>query len=164
MSSRASGPSCPRPCTSRTNAGSKPRHAFSSEMRAIEEKKRDCTSRRLSIGDPTDFVFDRPGTLGFVAQGVKLGDVLIPLDKGRDTAIAAQHQTIELPHRRDHGAVMRIEEVGAQIPVPGKMNLADTVCWQGHNVCFWFEAVIGCADVYVIHVKQDAAVGAFRNL
>src|SRR5919197_109500 len=141
MSSRCAGPSRPCPCTSCSKVGSKPSPPPSPGARVIERKNRDCSSRRFSTGTPKYFAFDRAGAFGFGAQFVKLGYAVVPLDEGRDAAVVAQRQAIEVPHRRADRPIVRIKKVGSLVAMSREMNLADALRWQCPQVFFRFEAV-----------------------
>src|SRR2546425_2485482 len=164
MSSRCAGPSRPRPCTSCSKVGSKPSPSLPSGTRATARKNRDCSSPRVSIDAATYFTFDRAGAFGFDAQFLKLGYLLIPLDEGRDAAVAAQRQAIKVPHRRADRPSVRIKEVGALVAMSGEMNLANALCWQSCQVLCRVEAVVGGADVDIVDIEQDAAVGLLGDL
>src|SRR5438034_10845460 len=128
MSSRCAGPSRPRPCTSCSKVGSKPSPSLPPGTQAIERKNRDCSSRRFSIDATQYLAFNRAGAFGFGAQFLKLGYPLIPLDEGRDAAVAAQRQAIKVPHRRADRPSVRIMEVGSLGSMAGDMQLATALC------------------------------------
>src|SRR5262249_56162254 len=61
------------------------------------------------------------------------------------------------------GGVVGVEQVGAPVAVTRQVHLPDPVGRQTLQVVLRTEAVVDAAHVDVVHVQEDAAVGAFRD-
>ena len=65
----------------------------------------------------------------------------------------------QAPHRIDHRADVRVDDVRAVVGVPGDVKLHDAIEGDGVEVGRRVEAVVVRGDVDVVHVEQDPAVG-----
>ena len=59
--------------------------------------------------------------------------------------------------------VVRIEEVALEFGVAGDVDLRDAIRGHGVEIEIGIESVILRRDVNVVHVEQDAAVGALDD-
>ena len=103
---------------------------------------------------------------GFLCLGVyfiKARNVVVPLQqRGRLTA-ALDGAGVELPHRIDHGMVVRVEDVLLVARMAGDMNLRDAMRGDGIHVVDRIELVIHGRDIDVVHIQKNAAISALDD-
>ena len=97
-------------------------------------------------------------------QLVERRDVIVALDHSGDAAEPRDGGGVQRPHRIAHRMVVRIDQVRAVIAVAGEVDLRDALRRHRREVGLRVPAVVGRADVDVVDVEQDAAVGAPRDL
>ena len=93
----------------------------------------------------------------------EFGNVVVAFDHGRDRAEARDGGAVQIPHRLDNGMVVSIDEMTAEIAVTGQMELAHPRWRDRRQVGQWVETMIDAADVDIVDVEQDGAVGALRD-
>ncbi len=101
------------------------------------------------------------------SSATKLGkrrDAVVALDHGRDRPQALDRAAVEVPDRIDHGCVMRVDDVVAAVAVAGQMDLLHPLGGHAGQIGVGIEAVVVGADVDIVDVEQDQAVGALRDL
>src|SRR5580704_2569818 len=104
---------------------------------------------------------------GFESLGVddvELGDGSVPFEQGGNAADALVSVAIEIPNGVNHVIAVRIQNMGAFVGVASQMNLHNAVGGNTINVLLGVEPVIERADVDVVHVEQDSAVGFLGKL
>ena len=70
---------------------------------------------------------------------------------------------VERPDRLQHRAVMGVEQMGAAVARAGEMDLDDALGRQRLDIMAGVEAVVEGADIDVVDVEQQAAIGVFRE-
>ena len=70
---------------------------------------------------------------------------------------------VKLPHRIDHRMVMRVENVFAIFGVAGDVDLRHAVAGTLFTYVSRIETVILRGDVNIVHVQQNAAIGALHH-
>src|SRR5882724_10586454 len=106
---------------------------------------------------------DRARPLGFGAQHLPLGDVVVPFDQRRNRTAPLYRQAIEVPHGRDDVAIVGVEQMRPFVAVAGEVNLTHAIRWHREDISLGVEAVIDRAHVDVVHVEEDPAVGPFGD-
>jgi len=89
--------------------------------------------------------------------------VVVPLDERRDAPEAAHGAAVEPPHGGHDRGIVRVEEVRSLVAVPGQVDLPHARGRDAVDVFLGREAVVDGAHVDVVHVEQDATVGALRD-
>ena len=89
--------------------------------------------------------------------------LVVPLEQGWRGAAAFDGARIEIPYGINHGMVVCVEDVLLIARVTGDVNLRDAIRGNGVHVLHRIELVIHRGDVDVVHVEQDAAVGALYH-
>ena len=72
-------------------------------------------------------------------------------------------RSIERPHFVAHRMVVRIEQVGAVIAMPGEMVLHDALGRHRVDIVVGVEAMVERAHEDIVDVEQDSAVGFVRR-
>ena len=85
--------------------------------------------------------------------------MIIPLDQRRRWTQVAQSLAVERPNRVSDGLVVGVDEVLPVIAMPGQVNLTNPLVRQFQDELPWVEILISCADVDVVHVKEQFATG-----
>ena len=87
------------------------------------------------------------------------GNLRVPFQQRRRAAGQLVGQPVQLPHRVDHLAVVRVDEVRAAVGVAGQVELHHALVRHVADVLDRVEVVVDAGDVDVVHVQQQAAVG-----
>ena len=92
-------------------------------------------------------------------EHVEVRDVLVPLVEGRHVAGPATRPPEQLPHLGHRVIGVGVEDVRALVRVTGDVVLHDAV--GGHVVDVYprIESVVERADVHVVDVEEQPAVG-----
>src|SRR5260221_982181 len=96
-------------------------------------------------------------------QLLEAGDVLVPLQQRRATSRERQTVLEEAPDLVDHAPVVRIDDVRAVVGVPGQVVLDHALVRDRIDVRAGVEAVVERADVDVVDVQEQRAVGLLGN-
>ena len=72
-------------------------------------------------------------------------DLGVPFQQRRDAAGQLVGQPVQLPHRIDHVAVVRVDEVRAAVGVAGQVELHDALVRHGADVLDRVEVVVDAA-------------------
>src|SRR5262245_36291962 len=98
--------------------------------------------------------------LGLAEHVRERRDVIVPLDQRGDRPEPAHGLPVEAPDTLGDGRIVGIEQVGTVIAVAGEMDLPDALGGQPGEVVAGAEAVVRGAHEDVVHVEEDATVGA----
>ena len=93
----------------------------------------------------------------------KLGerrDVVVALDHGRHRTEMGDRLAIEIPHLVAHGMVVGVDDVALFVAVTGDMELDDPIARHAMQEFVGGEAVVEGADIDVVDVEQEPAIGA----
>ena len=101
--------------------------------------------------------------LGFGMNLIEAGNVIVPLKQRWRGPATLDGARIELPDRIDHRMVVRVENVLFVPRVTGDMNLRHAVRGHRVDVIHRLELMIHGRDIDVVHVQQNAAVGALHD-
>ena len=88
--------------------------------------------------------------------------MIVALDHGRHAAETLDGASVQLPDRIDDRCVMGIDDVSALAAVSGEVKLPDAPWIDGLDVAVRVEAVVVAADVDIVDVEQNQAVGLVR--
>ena len=95
---------------------------------------------------------------------VEWGDVIVPLDNGRNGTKPAKRCAVQVPDLIANHRVVRIDDVGHVVLVTGKMKLHHAVGWDPFNECQRIVVVIEGAHKNIIHVKHEPAARLLHHL
>ena len=90
-------------------------------------------------------------------------NVVVALDHGGDRTETAHGMFVEPPYRIDDRVIVGVDDNVALVGVAGEMELADAVGRHAVDEGPRVEAVVEAADVDVVDVEQDQAVGALGD-
>src|SRR5262245_2369428 len=115
-----------------------------------------------SVGS-IDFLHDLTRLRGFEADTLERRNDGVPLHQRRHHAEAAYCVSVQSPHHRTDRRAVRVETEGAHVRMPGEMHLPDPTHRYRVDIAYGVETVIVSADVDVVDVEQDAAIGALGD-
>src|SRR5687767_1200477 len=162
MSSRSTGPSTSSPRTTSSRIGSTGT-SISARSAWRTAKNLFCSSRNDSIDCSQHLGLYGACSLRFGAHDVQIGDAIVPFDESRDPTEASHRLPIEVPDGLDDGSVVGVEQVGAHVGVSGQVDLADTVTGEAGQVRLGRKAMVHGADVDVVDVEEQSAVGSLGD-
>src|ERR1700720_100921 len=93
-------------------------------------------------------------------QLAQLGNVVIAFDHGRYIAEQGNSLSIQIPHGCNDGMVMRVDQMSAHIAMSRQMKLAHARFRHGLKILGGVKAVVYAADIDLVDVEKDVAVGA----
>src|SRR5262245_60908598 len=121
--------------------------------------KTRCSSRSAGTARLHDLV----GSVCFRRELAQARNVRVPLYQRWRRAEALNGCGVELPDRLAHRRIVSVHEnlplADAPSAVPGEMHLAYRLPRNPAQIKIRIEAVIRGADVDVVHVEQESAVG-----
>src|ERR1700731_4449995 len=124
----------------------------------MDSQNRRCTSWRDGVG--TEYLaLDFPRTIRFGNKFVKRGYLIVPFHQRRYRAEPSHGLAIEPPHRSWHRMIMRIDQQVSLAAVTCQMDLPYPLRRNSHEIFHRREAVVDCADVNVVYVQQNTAIG-----
>src|SRR5271157_4050320 len=91
------------------------------------------------------------------------GDPVIPFQQRGGWPDAADGTRVKLPNRVDYRVIVGVEDVFLIARVAGDVDLGDPVGGNRVKVFARIEVVVHGADINVVHVEQDPAVGALDH-
>ena len=86
-------------------------------------------------------------------------NVVVALDHGRHRTEMGDRLAIEIPHLIAHRMVVGVDDVGFLVAMTGDMELHDAVARHAVQEIVGGEAVIEGADIDVVDVEQEPAIG-----
>lgn len=108
--------------------------------------------------------FDGAGASDFLEDVCEGWDIFVPFDERGYGAEAIEGFAVNSPYIVDHRPDVRVDDVFTVVCVSSEMELADTIDGDGLEVGVDGEAVVKGADVDVVDIQEDLAVGALGDL
>ena len=90
--------------------------------------------------------------------------MVVPLDERAHSPEAADRVPVERPDRVGHRRVVRVQQVRPEVLVTRQMELRHPLHRDAAEVLRRVESVVARAHVHVVHVQQEQAVRAPRDL
>src|SRR5258708_5857362 len=96
-----------------------------------------CTAASEDSGGGTHVcIWQKLGGLERLAMDLaKARNLVVPLQQCGDAPAALDGPRIELPHRIEHGVIVRIEKVFLELCMSGDVDLRDPLRGHGVHVC-----------------------------
>ena len=91
-------------------------------------------------------------------------DRCIAFDDGGDLAETARRRFIKRPHRIHHRCIVGVDQQGLLVAVAGEVELLNAFHRDVAKIFVGVKAMIAAADVDVVDVQQDQAIGASGQL
>src|SRR6516162_11121070 len=94
---------------------------------------------------------------------VESRDAIVPFQKSGCAPYLSDGVRIELPHRIEHGMIVRVQNVFLELGMTCDVNLADAMMRHVVQVIIGIERVVLGRNVNVIDVEKDPAIRALYN-
>jgi hypothetical protein len=91
-------------------------------------------------------------------------DIFVPFDEGGYGAESVEGFAIDGPHVVDDGADVCVDDIVAVVCVACEVELSDAMDGDSLEIGIDIEVVVKGADVDIVDIKEDLAIGAFADL
>src|SRR5260370_38576601 len=95
---------------------------------------------------------------------LKRRNIVVPFEQRGGGTTALDGSAIQIPYLFDDRMVVRVEGVLLEFGVAGDVDLRDPLCGDAIHIFDWIEGMVARGDVDVIHVEENATVGAFDDV
>ena len=118
----------------------------------------NCARELALSGGVLELVNEPRGFERFIVNFVESRDMIVPFQKSGCAPDLPDCMSIDLPHRIEHGMIVRVEDVFLELGVAGDVDLANAMVRHVVQVIVGIESVVLGRDINVIHVEKNAAV------
>ena len=98
------------------------------------------------------------GFESFIVNFVESRDTIVPFQKSGCAPYLPDCVRIELPHRIEHGMIVRVQNVFLELGMTCDVNLANAMMRHVVQVFVRIERVVLRRNINVIHVEKDPAI------
>ena len=118
----------------------------------------NCARELALSGGVLELVNEPRGFESFIVNFVESRDMIVPFQKSGCAPYLPDCVRIELPHRIEHGMIVRVQNVFLELGVARDVNLANAMMRHVVQVLVGIERVVLGRNINVIDVEKDPAI------